>query len=68
MVTGSGAGAGAGAHLGGGPGKRGAQRSGAIVSESIQEPRERSASAPQVRMRCDAKTANGACERQIANE
>eukprot|EP00965_Chrysotila_dentata_P255465 6212231-Pleurochrysis_carterae.AAC.3 len=34
----------------------------------VQELGERSASAPQVRMRCDAKSANCACECQIANE
>mgnify|MGYP007100951918 CR=1 FL=1 len=34
----------------------------------FQEPKERSASAPQVRMRCNAKTADSACECQTANE
>eukprot|EP00965_Chrysotila_dentata_P041774 1385788-Pleurochrysis_carterae.AAC.1 len=34
----------------------------------IQEPGTRSASAPRVRMRCDAKMGNHACEYQTANE
>eukprot|EP00965_Chrysotila_dentata_P207464 6184119-Pleurochrysis_carterae.AAC.3 len=41
----------------------GAQRAAAIVSEGIQEPRERSASAAQVPMRRESNLGNCACDR-----
>eukprot|EP00965_Chrysotila_dentata_P122808 4058977-Pleurochrysis_carterae.AAC.1 len=50
---------------------RGGSRKGALTGQGrpsragFQELVERSASAPQVRMPCDCKTANCACERQL---
>eukprot|EP00965_Chrysotila_dentata_P135859 4491089-Pleurochrysis_carterae.AAC.1 len=69
---GSSAGAGAGAHLGGGSGRGRSEVRGhrERLSKNLERPaeRERSTSAPQVCMRCNAKTVNCSCVRQTARE
>eukprot|EP00965_Chrysotila_dentata_P227564 6196092-Pleurochrysis_carterae.AAC.5 len=71
-VNGRGSGAGAGAGACPGSGLRiligGAQRARAAIASEFQELGERSASAPQVRMRRESNFKKSACECQIANE
>eukprot|EP00965_Chrysotila_dentata_P091602 3024351-Pleurochrysis_carterae.AAC.1 len=56
------------ARLRGGSGKVARQGSSGNHEQVILELEEQSASAPRVRMRCDAKTGNHACECQTTNE
>eukprot|EP00965_Chrysotila_dentata_P254499 6211895-Pleurochrysis_carterae.AAC.1 len=58
----------AGACLGGGSSRWLYGAAAAIASAGFQELGERSASAPRVRMRCDANSGNHACECKSTNE
>eukprot|EP00965_Chrysotila_dentata_P254524 6211904-Pleurochrysis_carterae.AAC.1 len=66
--SGSGRRRGVWAHLRGGSRKAALSGQGRPSRAGFRELEERSASAPQVRMRRESKTANSACECQVANE